>query len=213
MLISYREGFLFVAWAVIFVRLHANLVLRRYFPFALYTAVSALALIGRIAAEYFWGWRSDQYAALYFVTDAAYGLAAVGMLLWLHYIPARPSLRRDWPIAAFALLAAVLELYASPGSHPLLRFARAVVFFRSLLGFKVLLRCLGGGSFRMGRNLGAALLCELVPTTLQMINYTLYLSGLWSYGPFADFIALVHILSWGVAAWGMWELDPPEKTE
>lgn len=212
--IDFRGIAVFTAFVVIAVRLGLIGGYRRYPFFVLYLFASSLYLVGALASQHLL--LPDQpsvYVASTFVLELILSGAAVLMLLWLHYLPARAWMRRDWPILAFAAIAIVMEIFSSPESHWVLRFTRAMNLFRGLLGVKAFIRCFDSPGFSLGRNLTGALLGEVVPTLFLVIGDSLYLSHLMPYESWFAFASLVYVIAWGYIAWSMWDLDTPQKTE
>lgn len=209
--LDYRDAFLFAAWLLILARIHRLGTAWRYRPFVAYVLCAMLSLAARKGAAWHWGIRSGEYVQVATATEVIFFIAAAVLLLWLHWMPSGPNWRHDWPILAFAAAVVLLEIWASPGSHILLRFSRAAVFFRALLGFKTLLRCFGAPGFRIGRNLGGALICEFFPSAVHSVAETLYLSSVLPYASLSDLASFLHIAGWGIAAWSNLDLDPPEK--
>ena len=210
---DYRVITLLALFLVILARMSANFTLRRYWPLALFVACGIASLLARTFAEWAWGTSAGSYLTVAYITEAAYFAGAIALVLWIASLPSGMT-RRLVALAALCAVGVVaFEAWTSPGAHPYLRMSRAFVQIRAVIALIAIFHVFGNSCFSIGRNLGAALVCEFATSAAHSFAELMHMARIWDYRAWDDFAAFVHLIGWGIVAWANWDLDTPSKRE
>lgn len=212
--VNYKTLALAAVWILIFVRGSHTRAYRHYPAFYWYVGMVAGSVLVSIAAGLFWGLSSTVYAWVFTFAEIGGQLGYAVFLVWLILLPKK--LRWSWlslVMTACLSIAIAPELLLTPKSSLVLQILRSGRFFLFLLAGLAIYRCLTTEGFRLGRNMSFAVGAMFVKLAVEVLNANSYMIQFWDYAVSNNFFDFVGIASWGVTAWGMWDLDLPKRKD
>lgn len=209
-LADYRDVFVVVCTALVLFRGVQLKCLRLYPSFYFFVSSYLLSIVVTFLAAGLWGTSSIRYLHVYIGAIALTHLATAGFLVSL-VGRASGLTRTDILLMAFFFsLSTAFEL-AFPEGHFVWHLSRGGYLFLMLTAVLAVYRCLTPIQFQIGKNLGIALVSTCIMLTLLGLNAHFYLASEWAFENFSNLQSLGDVLSWGLMAWGMWDLNPPSK--
>lgn len=206
---EYRPVFVAICTALIILRGIQLGSLRLYGSYYFFVFSYFVAIVLTLIGASVWGTSGIRYVYLYvgvvIVTHVTTGVFLVSLIALMSNV----QLRDIIGMICFLLFALAFEL-VYPEGHFVLHIWRGGFFFLSFVALLAIYRCLDPMR-ELGKNMTTALFSTFALLVLQSLNAHSYLSSNWNYENYRNLANLGSVVTWGLMAWGMWDLDPPER--